>query len=207
MGYYTHLSGGIAFNPPITDKVAKKISKIIEKIEPKGGELEDHKNYNCPWEMRIFDGRWRIEWDQCDKPYFFEEWIVLVVKKLDELGFKMCGHVFWRGDDFTDNGIIYVKDDGSNQVCVLTANYGIENLNSILNGSNSWRYPYYEFDEKPMIPDELNLILKDNAESSEEIAEDAESSEEIAEDAESSEETAENAESSEEKAEEIAEED
>ncbi|MEX0596743.1 MAG: hypothetical protein WD512_09595, partial [Candidatus Paceibacterota bacterium] len=152
-GYYTYFSGGIAFNPPITDKVARKLDKIIKNIEPRGSNLEQHKNYTCPWEIRICNGRWRIEWDQCDKPYFYEEWIVLVVEELDKLGYKMCGHIFWRGNDFTDNGIIYVKDDGSNQVCILPAQYGKEDLRMILNGSDSWQYPYYEFVETPMIPD------------------------------------------------------
>jgi hypothetical protein len=152
MGYSTVFSGGIAFNPPLTDKAARKIQKMIENIEPE----KEYENYSCPWEIRICEGRWRIEWDQGEKPYYYEEWIMLVVRELDKRGYKMCGHIFWRGEEFTDNGIICVKDDGSNQLLIMQAQYGTEtcNLRLILNGSNSWRYPYYQFEEKQMIADE-----------------------------------------------------
>ena len=53
-----------------------------------------------------------IEWDESEKFYNYEEWIVYLIEHfLKPWGYVLNGSVKWQGEDFDDRGIMTIKDN------------------------------------------------------------------------------------------------
>lgn len=64
----------------------------------------------CQWKPTD-DGLF-IMWDLGEKFYGWLEWLQYIVEHhLKPWGYRLSGEVRWRGEDPSDSGIIYVKDN------------------------------------------------------------------------------------------------
>lgn len=101
----------------------------------------------CQWTLSNKSGEWRIEWDQGDKAYDYDRWIHIVVRILADFGYRMYGHILWRGESYTDNGII-LMDEERNTVKLLCAQYIEASMNNCaqdldeMRDGCSWQWPY-----------------------------------------------------------------
>lgn len=107
MGYTTEFEGALSISPPITTEHRKIINDFA---------LEDHRydkepvpGYYCQW---VVDDLGRLEWDGGEKFYEYVEWLrYLVVTFFEPWGYTLEGKIRWRGEEFNDNGTIFVADN------------------------------------------------------------------------------------------------
>lgn len=58
------------------------------------------------------EDRLSLVWDEGEKFYSYTEWLVyLIYKVLAPNGYVLNGSVLWEGEDFGDNGTIFVEDN------------------------------------------------------------------------------------------------
>lgn len=81
---------------------------------------EDVLDYNSPPDGQ--PGLWcqwvptdegtAIVWDGNEKFYYYVEWLEYLIEHfLGPWGYKLNGQVTWRGEDFDDSGVLYVRDN------------------------------------------------------------------------------------------------
>lgn len=81
----------------------------------------------CQWTPT--DDGYGIQWDGGEKFYKYTEWLEYLIEHfLKPWGYVLNGNVSWQGEDSTDSGVIYVKD---NQVEAVE--------NKITNNGPSWK--------------------------------------------------------------------
>ena len=52
-----------------------------------------------------------LVWDEQDKFYEFEEWMIYLVNILSKRNYILNGEIDWEGEDQDDKGTIIVKDN------------------------------------------------------------------------------------------------
>lgn len=83
-----------------------KDSSIIEYNYPPEGQ----PGLWCQW-VPTEDGKY-LEWDQGEKFYYYTEWLhYLIDNFFQPWGYKLTGAVQWRGEDFSDSGIISINEN------------------------------------------------------------------------------------------------
>lgn len=81
---------------------------VIDSNKPPNGQ----PGLWCQWVYEIDKDGFGIEWDQNEKFYNYEEWLVYIIDHfLKYWGYTLNGQVEWRGEDDTDLGLIVVKDN------------------------------------------------------------------------------------------------
>ena len=87
---------------------------------PKFGKIVDYNippktqpGLWCQWIM--LEDRQTIEWDGGEKFYNYVEWMIYLIDKiLKPAGYIVNGEIEWNGEDFSDQGVIIVKDNKVN---------------------------------------------------------------------------------------------
>lgn len=83
-----------------------KTSDVIDQNEPP----KTQPGLYCQWTPDE-DGK-TIGWDGGEKFDDYEEWLKYLIDKiLEPNGYKLNGHVYWRGEDMLDIGTIVVRDN------------------------------------------------------------------------------------------------
>ena len=93
-------------------------------------KTEDIITYNDPpksqpglWCQWILDENINsLVWDEQDKFYEFEEWMIYLVNILSKRNYILNGEISWEGEDQDDKGTIIVKD---NVVSVLDKRFTV----------------------------------------------------------------------------------
>lgn len=118
MGYHTSLHGRIEIVPELTGDHLAAVKGVMENEHPRTSEVP---GTYCPWST---DGT-HVFWDHCEKPYDYTEWLEWLIERyFSPWGYTLGGEVEWLGEDSSDRGTIYVKDNRVEAVRDLISNPG-----------------------------------------------------------------------------------
>jgi hypothetical protein len=117
MSYTTEFRGTFDLNKTLAPEHMEILKELAttERIPGEGGKpLREGGSGRpcvyCQW-IPTDDGE-GIEWDGGEKFYSWLEWLQHIVEHhLKPWGYILSGEVRWRGADFEDAGVIYVKDN------------------------------------------------------------------------------------------------
>ena len=117
MGYTTEFSGTFDLNKalgPEHHAILKELASTEHIPGEDGKPLREQRSGRpcvyCQW-IPTDDGE-GIEWDGNEKFYCWLEWLQYIVDhRLKPWGYILSGEVRWRGEDYEDAGVIYVKDN------------------------------------------------------------------------------------------------
>jgi hypothetical protein len=117
MGYDTTFDGMFRLDRPLTPEHKAVLDELAQE-EHVGGEdgkpIREVRSGRpciyCQW--RTTDDGMFIIWDMGEKFYGWLEWLTYIVEHyLKPWGYRLNGEVRWRGDDRSDSGIIFIKDN------------------------------------------------------------------------------------------------
>lgn len=111
MGYTTIFSEGFKFNKNLNQSQANLINMQILS-------WSEQETY-CPWSVKKdYSGQFILTCEDT-KCHNYIDWIKFIIEKLSKI-YCMSGTVYWRGEDFSDNGKIIVCN---NEMSVYIAKY------------------------------------------------------------------------------------
>jgi len=103
MGYTTTFSGGIRFNIDISDSTAKILTDQFV-------DWEIERFCYCPWFIKKdHRGIWILKCED-GKSKEYLGWLKIILYKLSKI-YSLNGSVFWRGEDYSDNGKLVVENN------------------------------------------------------------------------------------------------
>jgi len=113
------------------------------------------------------EDRLSLVWDEGEKFYSYTEWLVyLIYKVLAPNGYVLNGSVLWEGEDFGDNGTIFVEDnkvfvqekqDDKKEVTPQTAGNYV-----VVNGSLEWVSDFMRSDVVLLLDEVTDLALNES---------------------------------------------
>lgn len=108
MGYTTDFEGRFDLDRPLTRAHEKTLREFADtRHEGPGGPWP---GIWCQW-VPTEDGE-GIQWDGAEKFYCYDEWLVYLIEHfLKPWGYVLNGKVSWEGENHSDVGVIYVKDN------------------------------------------------------------------------------------------------
>ena len=117
MGYDTTFDGMFRLDRPLTPEHKVVLDELAQEEHFAGGDAKPIREARsgrpciyCQWKPTA-DGMFII-WDMGEKFYGWLEWLTYIVEHyLKPWGYRLNGEVRWRGDDRSDSGIIFVKDN------------------------------------------------------------------------------------------------
>ncbi len=102
-GYFT---GGEGFCGQTDD------NSVIDHNRPPQGQ----PGLWCQWAV-VQDGS-RLEWDEGEKFYCYSEWLEYLIEHFfSRWGRTLNGEIYFSGEDYSDFGIIFVKDNKVSRQC------------------------------------------------------------------------------------------
>jgi hypothetical protein len=106
MGYTTNFDGQFNITPTLSPAHIERLSNFADERHEEG----DFPGYYCQW-IPTNDGT-AIEFDGNEKFYYYEEWIVYLIKTfLAPWGYLLNGQVMWQGEEVGDVGVITIKNN------------------------------------------------------------------------------------------------
>lgn len=117
MGYDTYFEGEFQLDRPLSNEHFHFLREFaMEEHDPdeEGTPAEEESSGRpCPYcQWTPSEDGTEIQWDSGEKFYGWLEWLhYLVEHRLQPWGYRLNGQVRWRGEDVTDGGTIYVKDN------------------------------------------------------------------------------------------------
>lgn len=105
MGYTTSFKGAFKVEPTMTFEHAAELTARIDQEEWNGRQTPGSC---CQWNLT--EDRASLAWDQEEKFYNYVEWIEFLAAFLAPKGYTVSGSVQWRGEDFSDSGVLSIEN-------------------------------------------------------------------------------------------------
>ena len=111
MGYTTEFCGNIYFNIDLTDDVVQLLHEHIARLEVK-------RLCYCPWSITLSNDQYVLKCED-GKSLNYIDWLDILIDEFSNL-YILNGEVYWRGEDYTDNGKLVVRN---NKLIVYNTKY------------------------------------------------------------------------------------
>jgi hypothetical protein len=111
MGYQTDFKGEFKLSRNLTQDEFNTINSIQDQRH----EYSTHPSIWCNWEVLDYGTEQCLQWNEAEKFYNYIEWLkYLIDNYFNPWGVTLEGKILWRGEDFSDVGVITI--DGNNIV-------------------------------------------------------------------------------------------